>query len=54
MTLSFLDWTLMLVCFAFVLGIGFMLKRHTKTSTDFFQAGRALPAWVCGLAISAR
>jgi len=33
-----------------VLGIGFTLKRHTKTSADFFQAGRALPAWVCGLA----
>jgi len=21
-----------------------------KTSKDFFQAGRALPAWICGLA----
>src|SRR3954454_4641929 len=50
MTLSALDWTLMLVYFAFVLGIGFMLRRQTKTSADFFQAGRALPAWVCGLA----
>src|SRR6266705_3361311 len=40
----------MLVYFAFVLGIGFVLKRYTKTSTDFFLAGRALPAWVCGLA----
>ncbi len=50
MILSALDWTLMLVYFAFVLGIGFMLKRYTRTSADFFQAGRALPAWVCGLA----
>src|ERR1700723_2072001 len=40
----------MLVYFAFVLGIGFALKRYMKTSTDFFQAGRALPAWICGLA----
>src|SRR6195256_2824783 len=40
----------MLVYFAFVLGIGFMLKRRVKTSTDFFLAGRAIPAWVCGLA----
>src|SRR5881392_2127127 len=40
----------MLVYFAFVLGIGFMLKRKVKTSTDFFLAGRAIPAWVCGLA----
>jgi len=40
----------MLVYLAFVLGIGLTLRRYTKTSTDFFQAGRALPAWVCGLA----
>src|SRR5712692_8203072 len=40
----------MLVYFAFVLGIGFVLKRRVKTSTDFFLAGRAIPAWVCGLA----
>jgi SSS family solute:Na+ symporter len=40
----------MLVYLVFVLGIGFMLKRKVKTSTDFFQAGRAIPAWVCGLA----
>src|SRR5207247_10857583 len=38
------------VYFAFVLGIGVVLRRHTKTSTDFFLAGRAIPAWVCGLA----
>src|SRR5882672_1415994 len=50
MTLSALDWTLLLVYFAFVLGIGLTLRRYTKTSADFFQAGRALPAWVCGLA----
>src|SRR5438552_12592419 len=40
----------MLVYFAFVLGIGFLLKRGVNTSTDFFLAGRAIPAWVCGLA----
>src|SRR5438034_1956569 len=40
----------MLVYFIFVLGIGFLLKRKVKTSTDFFLAGRAIPAWVCGLA----
>src|SRR6266498_5889097 len=50
MTLSWLDWVLMLVYFGFVLGIGIALKRYTKTSTDFFQAGRNIPAWVCGLA----
>jgi solute:Na+ symporter, SSS family len=34
----------------FVLGIGVALKRYMKTSTDFFLAGRSIPAWVCGLA----
>src|SRR5437764_15447808 len=40
----------MLLYFAFVLGIGFALKRYMKTSSDFFLAGRSLPAWICGLA----
>ena len=50
MNLTSIDWIIMLVYFAFVLGIGFVLKRRVKTSTDFFLAGRAIPAWVCGLA----
>src|SRR5437868_11520326 len=50
MNLTAIDWIIMLVYFVFVLGIGFLLKRKVKTSTDFFLAGRAIPAWVCGLA----
>ena len=50
MTLSIIDWLIMLVYFAFVLGIGFALKRYMRTSNDFFLAGRSIPAWVCGLA----
>ena len=45
-----IDWTIMVVYFVFVLGIGALLKRHVKTSTDFFLAGRSIPAWVAGLA----
>src|SRR5512138_3393210 len=40
----------MLLYFVFVLGIGVALKRFMKTSTDFFLAGRSIPAWICGLA----
>src|SRR5712691_11740528 len=40
----------MLVYFGFALGVGLALRRRTTTSTQFFQAGRALPAWICGLA----
>ena len=54
MTLTWLDWLLMLVYFAFVIGVGFALKKRTTTSAAFFQAGRAIPAWVCGLAFISR
>ncbi|MFZ0746371.1 MAG: sodium:solute symporter family protein [Terracidiphilus sp.] len=50
MKLTSVDWLIMLLYFVFVLGIGFALKRYMKTSKDFFQAGRALPTWICGLA----
>src|SRR5881409_3951811 len=48
--LTAIDWTIMAVYFAFVLGIGVALKRYVRTSTDFFLAGRSIPAWVAGLA----
>src|SRR3989441_1172517 len=39
----------MLLYFAFVLGIGVLLRRSVRTSEDFFLSGRAIPAWVTGL-----
>src|SRR5467141_1017480 len=50
MGLTTIDWVIMAVYFAFVLGIGFALKRYMKTSTDFFLSGRSIPAWITGLA----
>jgi SSS family solute:Na+ symporter len=50
LNLTFIDGLVIFVYFAFVLGVGFALKRYTRTSKDFFQAGRAVPAWICGLA----
>jgi len=50
MNLTYIDWAIMLVYFVFVLGIGFLLRRSVRTSTDFFLSGRSLPAWVTGLA----
>ncbi len=49
-TLAWIDYLIMLIYLAFVLGIGFALKRFMKTSTDFFLSGRSIPAWVAGLA----
>src|SRR5262249_60699516 len=43
-------WTIHLVYFAFVLGIGLALKKYMKSSDDFLLSGRSLPSWVTGLA----
>jgi solute:Na+ symporter, SSS family len=48
--LSSIDYILLGIYFIFVLGIGFALKRYTKTSKDFFLSGRSIPAWISGLA----
>src|SRR5215213_5519115 len=50
MKLTFIDWAVMLVYFAVVLVVGWMLRRSTQTSTDFFLSGRSIPSWVAGLA----
>jgi solute:Na+ symporter, SSS family len=44
------DYALLLIYFAFVLGIGWMVRRSVRSSEDFFQAGRSIPAWIAGLA----
>ncbi|TDD09725.1 Na+/galactose cotransporter [Saccharopolyspora terrae] len=44
------DYALLALYFAFVLGIGWLARRAVSTSLDFFLSGRALPAWVTGLA----
>ncbi|MFB7335537.1 sodium:solute symporter family protein [Streptomyces adustus] len=45
-----LDYALMAIYFAVVLGIGFAARRSVRTSLDFFLSGRSLPAWITGLA----
>jgi len=49
-TLSFIDWLIILVYFAAVIGIGWYLKRFMGTKEDFFEAGRRNSAWVAGIA----
>ena len=50
MQLAPVDYLILVVYFAFVLGIGWVLKRHQNTSEDFFLSGRSIPAWIAGLA----
>jgi len=48
--LHFVDWFIILFYFAFILSLGFYLKRFTKNEEDFFLAGRRNSSWVAGLA----
>jgi SSS family solute:Na+ symporter len=48
--LGLIDYSILIIYFLFVIGIGFALKRYMKGSTDFFLSGRSIPAWVTGLA----
>ncbi|MBN1597313.1 MAG: sodium:solute symporter family protein [Bacteroidales bacterium] len=49
-SLTWIDWTIILIYFIFVLGIGWALKKYMSDATAFLEAGRSLPAWVTGLA----
>jgi len=48
--LTHIDWVVIALYFAFILGIGFYLKRFADTGEGFFLAGRRNSAWVAGLA----
>jgi SSS family solute:Na+ symporter len=48
--LAAIDYVVMAVYFVAVLGVGWGLRRLTRTSTDFFLSGRSLPPWITGLA----
>src|SRR5690242_14038397 len=50
MRLGWVDYTVMVLYFTFVLGIGWMLRRSVRSSEDFFLSGRSIPAWIAGLA----
>src|SRR4051795_9989004 len=45
-----IDLLLIALYGVFVLGIGFAVRRRISGSGDFLLAGRAIPAWVAGLA----
>jgi len=45
-----LDYLIVCIYFAFVLGIGWVLRRSMKGSGDFLLSGHRIPGWVAGLA----
>jgi solute:Na+ symporter, SSS family len=52
-TLSFIDYAILVLYFAFVLGIGWVLKKRVATSDDFLTSGRSVPVWITSLAFIA-
>jgi solute:Na+ symporter, SSS family len=45
-----IDYTILVAYVGFVIGIGWMLARYMKTSSDFLTSARSIPTWVTGLA----
>ena len=50
MSLHFIDYTIIALYFAFVVGIGAMLKKRVKTGNDFLMSNRSIPLWITSLA----
>jgi len=49
-SLSVVDWLILAIYFGFILGLGYYLKKFTKSHEDYFLAGRKNSAWVAGIA----
>ncbi|MFT3991161.1 MAG: sodium:solute symporter family protein [Luteolibacter sp.] len=48
--LNFVDFSILGIYLAFVIGIGFALKKYAKSAEDFLLSGRSIPGWITGLA----
>lgn len=51
-SLAPVDWLILLIYCFFALVSGFSLRPFITGSRQFLQAGRALPAWLCGIAMA--
>lgn len=53
MTLHFIDYVVLALYFGFVLGIGWFLRKHVRTSSEFLTSAHSLPLWITSLAFLA-
>ena len=53
MRLAPVDYLILSLYFAFVLSIGWIVKRKVATSDDFLTSGRSVPVWITSLAFIA-
>jgi SSS family solute:Na+ symporter len=51
--LQFVDYLILGLYFAFVVGIGWRLKRSVTSSSDFLTSSRSVPLWITSLAFLA-
>ncbi|TMI90437.1 MAG: sodium/solute symporter [Bacteroidetes bacterium] len=50
MKLSLADYLVIVIYFAFVVGVGFIIKRKIRSSKDFLSSNRSIPLWITSLA----
>jgi solute:Na+ symporter, SSS family len=53
LTLSPVDYLILALYFAFVLGIGWLVKRRVSTADEFLTSRRSVPVWITSLAFIA-
>ncbi|MEO8024950.1 MAG: sodium:solute symporter family protein [Bryobacteraceae bacterium] len=53
MSLAPVDYLILGLYFAFVLGIGWVMKRYVSTGADFLTSERSVPVWITSLAFLA-
>ena len=53
MKLAPVDYVILVLYFAFVLGIGWRLRKRISSSGDFLTSGRSVPVWITSLAFIA-
>jgi solute:Na+ symporter, SSS family len=53
LNLAFIDYVILALYFAFVLGIGWHLRTKISTSGDFLTSGHSVPVWITSLAFLA-
>ena len=51
--LEFIDYLVIAIYFAFVIAVGYRLKKYMVSSKDFLLAGKSIPTWATGIAFMA-
>src|SRR3954454_24741585 len=50
MKLTLADYLIILLYFAFVIAVGFIIKKKIRSSNDFLSSNRSIPLWITSLA----